>query len=209
MTDMRARRHARLAGGVAVVIGLILPACSSGTKTTPADAGAPIPVTVARVAMADIADTFEAGGVVQARTTATIMARILAPVRDVRVAPGDRVRAGQVLIVLDGRDLSAHARSASAAALAADQGVNAAASEQQSADAVLALARATHERIAVLHAKRSATAQELDDATISLMAGEVASLLLSRMTVPVLYYMAKRHERADQVTVAAPMEVAP
>ena len=68
---------------------------------------------------------------VQARTTATIMARILAPVREVRVAPGDRVRAGQVLIVLDGRDLAAHARSASAAALAADQGVTAAASEQQ------------------------------------------------------------------------------
>ena len=33
---------------------------------------------------------------------------------------------------------------------------------------------------------------------ISLMAGEVASLLLSRMAVPVLYYMAKRHERTDQ-----------
>jgi len=30
---------------------------------------------------------------------------------------------------------------------------------------------------------------------ISLMAGEVASLLLSRMAVPVLYYMAKRHEQ--------------
>jgi len=29
---------------------------------------------------------------------------------------------------------------------------------------------------------------------ISLMAGEVASLLLSRMAVPILYYMAKRHE---------------
>ena len=36
---------------------------------------------------------------------------------------------------------------------------------------------------------------------ISLMAGEVASLLLSRMAVPVLYYMAKRHERTEQVTV--------
>ena len=35
---------------------------------------------------------------------------------------------------------------------------------------------------------------------ISLMAGEVASLLLSRMAVQVLY-MAKRHERADHVTV--------
>ena len=44
---------------------------------------------------------------------------------------------------------------------------------------------------------------------ISLMAGEVASLLLSRMAVPVLYYMAKRHERAEHVTVAVPMEAAP
>ena len=37
---------------------------------------------------------------------------------------------------------------------------------------------------------------------ISLMAGEVASLLLSRMAVPVLYYVAKRHDR-ETVPVAA------
>jgi multidrug efflux pump subunit AcrB len=43
---------------------------------------------------------------------------------------------------------------------------------------------------------------------ISLMAGEVASLLLSRMAVPVLYYMAKRSERTEPVSTAAPMEVA-
>ena len=43
---------------------------------------------------------------------------------------------------------------------------------------------------------------------ISLMAGEVASLLLSRMAVPVLYYMAKRHERTEQMTAAARIEVA-
>jgi multidrug efflux pump subunit AcrB len=43
---------------------------------------------------------------------------------------------------------------------------------------------------------------------ISLMAGEVASLLLSRMAVPVLYYMAKRHERAGHAVVPAPMEAA-
>ena len=29
---------------------------------------------------------------------------------------------------------------------------------------------------------------------IALMAGEVASLLLSRMTVPILYYLSERHE---------------
>ena len=44
---------------------------------------------------------------------------------------------------------------------------------------------------------------------ISLMAGEVASLLLSRMAVPVLYYMAKRYEHHDQVTAATPIEVTP
>jgi multidrug efflux pump subunit AcrB len=38
---------------------------------------------------------------------------------------------------------------------------------------------------------------------ISLMAGEVAALLLSRMTVPVLYYMARRRERPQPALVSA------
>ncbi len=42
---------------------------------------------------------------------------------------------------------------------------------------------------------------------ISLMAGEVASLLLSRMAVPVLYYMAKRRERSAHAGVVVPAEV--
>jgi multidrug efflux pump subunit AcrB len=42
---------------------------------------------------------------------------------------------------------------------------------------------------------------------ISLMAGEVASLFLSRMAVPVLYYMARRHERPHPMTATAPIEV--
>jgi len=183
MTDMMARRERLRVGGAAMTIMTIMTimttitviigsACSSGTTTTSADEAAAIPVTVATVAMADMADTFEAGGIVQARTTATIMARILAPVRSVRVAPGDRVRAGQVLIVLDGADLAARARSARAAAQGAAQAAAAAVSAQHAADAGLVLARATHQRIAGLHDKRSATAQELDDATGALRAAE-------------------------------------
>ena len=42
---------------------------------------------------------------------------------------------------------------------------------------------------------------------ISLMAGEVASLLLSRMAVPVLYFMARRHEHAAASEGAIPVEV--
>jgi multidrug efflux pump subunit AcrB len=43
---------------------------------------------------------------------------------------------------------------------------------------------------------------------ISLMAGEVASLLLSRMAVPVLYYIARRHEGGKPAAMAASMEAA-
>ncbi len=42
---------------------------------------------------------------------------------------------------------------------------------------------------------------------ISLMAGEVASLLLSRMAVPVLYYMARRHDRPAEAEAAVAAEV--
>jgi RND family efflux transporter MFP subunit len=156
---------------VVALMGVALPACSGDTPPPPGERP-PISVEVATAAMADLAGTFEAGGVVQARTTATLTARILAPVREVRVAPGDRVRAGQQLITLDARDLAAYAEGARAGALASEQSVTAAAAEQQAAEAALVLARSTHNRIASLHARRSATAQELDDATGALRAAE-------------------------------------
>ena len=172
MTNMMPRTLPLLAGSVALTFGLAVAACSGRTETAPVTAATPVAVTVVTVAITDVADSFEAGGVVRARTTATLTARILAPVREVRVAPGDRVRAGQVLIVLDGSDLGAYARRAQAGAQAAGQSATAAASEQQAAEAALGLARSTHARIAGLHEKRSATAQELDNATGALRAAE-------------------------------------
>ena len=161
------------AAAAALSISASVTGCSApSADAAPADAAGPIAVTVARVAMTDVASTIDSGGVVQARTTATITARILAPVREVRVSPGDRVRAGQTLIVLDGGDLTAGARAARSAALAAEQGSKAAAAEIQAAEAGLALARASHDRIASLQAKRSATAQELDNATATLRSAE-------------------------------------
>jgi RND family efflux transporter MFP subunit len=172
MTDMKGLRASVLAIGAGLAVGLTTAACSSHPATAPADTAPPMTVKVAKVTAGDLATTFEAGGVVQARTTAVLTARILAPVREVRVVPGDRVRAGQVLVVLDGRDLSAAARSARASASAAGQGATASAAEERAAQAALTLARATHQRIATLQAKRSATQQELDEATATLQAAE-------------------------------------
>lgn len=136
------------------------------------DSALPIGVVTAPVTMADVATALEAGGVVQARTTAAMTARLLAPVREVRVAPGDRVRKGQTLIVLDGDDLAAAARSAQSAAAAAAQGASAADADLQAAEAALTLARASHDRIAGLQARRSATAQEFDEAVAALQSAE-------------------------------------
>lgn len=172
MTNMTWTRRTVLWLGAVAAIGLGAAGCGSRADAPAAAEGPPVPVSVATVALTDVTDSFEAGGVVQARTTATLTARILAPVRDVRVAPGDRVRAGQTLIVLDSADLGAHARSARAAALGADQDIAAAAADQQAAEAGLALARAAHTRIAGLHAKRSATPHELDEATAALRRAE-------------------------------------
>ena len=171
MTHMHARVRYTLVPLV-LVAGVSLWGCSGNPGATSVESAPPLAVETATVAPASLADTFDVGGVVQARTTATLASRILAPVRDVRVAPGDRVRAGQVLIVLDGADLEAQARSASAAAAAADQDVVAYAADQASAEAALTLARTTHARVEGLHSRRSATPNELDEATAALHRAE-------------------------------------
>ena len=191
MKNTTERHHFTFAGAAACVLLIAtLAACASPRAAGASiDAADPIAVTTARVTMTDVAGAVDSGGVVQARTTAVIAARLLAPVREVRVVPGDRVRKGQTLVVLDSADLAAASRAARSAALAAEQGADAAAAELQAAEAALALARVSHDRIAGLHARRSATAQELDDAIAALrsaearVAGASARALQARSTI--------------------------
>ena len=116
--------------------------------------------------------TFEAGGVVRAATTATLASRITAPVLSMRVAAGDRVRAGQVLVVLDGRDLDANRARAAAEVMALERAQAAAAADSAAAEAALTLARASRGRIANLHAHDAATPQQLDEADSALRVAE-------------------------------------
>ena len=149
----KSSRHHR-SHSAALLMSAALAGCSTRpAAAAPADAADPIAVTIAPVVMTDVARAIDAGGVVQARTTATITARILAPVREVRAAPGDQTRKGQTLIVLDGDDLAAGARAARSAALGAEQGAKAAAAELLAAETGVALARVSHDRIAGLQAK--------------------------------------------------------
>lgn len=147
-------------------------AACDNSQETPAAMMTPVEVTIEAAAIHPIRDTFEAGGVVAARTTATIASRIVATVVSVDVTPGVRVRAGQRLIALDGRDLDANRTRAVATVAALERTAAGAAADRDAADAALTLARVTHDRMATLHERRAATPQELDEARSALRGAE-------------------------------------
>ncbi len=146
-------------------------ACSTTPEATPATAP-PIAVTTTTAAMTAVPATFEAGGIVRARLTAAIASRVMATVTDVRVHAGDRVRKGDALVWLDPREMSANRDRAAAAAIAALESSAAAAADVAAAEANLEFARATHQRIAELAAKKSSTPQELDQAVAALRSAD-------------------------------------
>jgi multidrug efflux pump subunit AcrA (membrane-fusion protein) len=96
----------------------------------------------------------------------------MAPIVDVRVRAGDRVRRGDVLVTLDARDLRANDARAQAATVSAAESVRAAEADIRASQSAVQLARLTHERIATLQARRSATTAELDQAVAALSAAE-------------------------------------
>jgi RND family efflux transporter MFP subunit len=215
MKKITASHHLIVAGVTAgLLTSTALAGCSAPrVAAAPADAAEPIAVTVAQAAMTDVANAIDSGGVVQARTTATIAARILAPVREVRVSPGDQVRRGQTLVVLDGVDLAAGARAARSAAVAAEQGAKAAAAEVQAAEAGFALARASHDRIVGLHDRRSATAQELDEVTATLRSAEARVAESAARAAQAVSAVESARAAADQasatesfITITAPFD---
>jgi multidrug efflux pump subunit AcrA (membrane-fusion protein) len=157
------------------VVGLLFTASLAAACSAPkpsASEAPPVAVSVGAVKVTEVAVPFEAGGIIRARTAATIASRIMAPIAAVHVRPGDRVRRGAALVTLDGRDIQANNARASAALISATETARAAEAETRAAQSSLVLARATHERISSLQAKRSATMQELDQAVAGLTAAE-------------------------------------
>ncbi len=138
-----------------------------GCRETPKDPDRSIatdPRPTAAVRLADLPFTFEAGGVVRSRVTASIASRIMAPVTEVHVQAGDRVRQGAPLVTLDGREATAALDRADAGVIGSLEATKAAEGAVRAAEAAASLTRATEARIRTLHDKRSATPQELDQA---------------------------------------------
>jgi RND family efflux transporter MFP subunit len=149
-----------------------LAACGAPPETLADKPAAAVAATLGRVEAVDWPATYEAGGVVRARQVAVVSSRVVAPVVEVRVKAGDRVRRGQVLVQLDAREVGAQAVRASASASGMRLSLEAAQAERRSAESAVVLARATHKRVKGLVDQNSATAQELDQAVAALAGAE-------------------------------------
>jgi multidrug efflux pump subunit AcrA (membrane-fusion protein) len=184
------------------VVALIIVAMSAGGCASPdshtASESAATMVTVTRATVEDVASSFEAGGVVRSRASALIASRVLAPIAQVHVRAGDRVRRGTTLVTLDAQDIHAEKARAEAAFISAAEIARAATGDIRAAESALTLARATHDRIASLHAKRSATAQELDQAVAALTAAEA-----QRASAQSRLAAAEAAQRAAQASASA------
>ena len=161
--------------GLAWLTAFAAAGCTGQTDAPPKSASSPIHVRVAQAELRPLTMTFEAGGVIRAQTTAQVMSRIVAPVVEVRVRPGERVTQGQTVVLLDDRDLAARNVQARAALAAAQSGRKSADANRDAADAALTLAQIHHARVQGLRDRNSATAAELDKATADLRAADGAA----------------------------------
>jgi len=110
MIDRRTRalRGARYGVIVSVALGTFAAACSRApeTKSPVAAAAATVGMTYV-VHDTTISSTFDAAGIAAPIQQATLSTKLMGTVTDVVVQEGDRVTAGQVLVRIDARDLSA------------------------------------------------------------------------------------------------------
>jgi multidrug efflux pump subunit AcrA (membrane-fusion protein) len=126
------------------------------------------------LAVSPVVDTYRASGTVRARETAAVAAKIVAEILDVRVKSGDRVEAGQLLIVLDRRDLEANLRRAEAARTESENVAAETENAIAAAKANLDLARVTHKRFEGLLMEAAVSQQEFDESLARLKNAEAA-----------------------------------
>lgn len=164
----------------AVAAGLVGCGSSHEEKKQAAEpAGPVVAVKLAEAKQTEWPSFYDAVGTVRAVASGQVSGRVMAYVREVRVQAGDRVRAGQTLIVLDGRDLDVRQRQAEAAGVEATMAAGEADHAIAAAKAQLDLAAVTHKRMKDLFDKKSISNQEFDESAARVRMAQ-ASLDMAR-----------------------------
>ncbi|TWI67788.1 RND family efflux transporter MFP subunit [Desulfobotulus alkaliphilus] len=162
----RLRPAGRFFSGLSVLV-FLLAACGSGDKSHER-AGQPSPwqpeATVLALA-GERQEWHEAVGTVRPRTESRIEARIAGQVQEIRVRSGSRVEKGDLLILLDDRQVRARMEQAREALGAARSARNEVLQAIEGAEASLEAARLDYERVQGFFSEGAATRRQLEQAT--------------------------------------------
>lgn len=153
-----------------------LAGCGSGTSESAkkTESVAPIAVSAQRASVVKLPEVYEATGSVRARVTTVLSARTMGSILEVRVQPGDTVKAGQLIAMIDSRDIETSRRQAEAGRREAQDAQPEADSGVAAAKAQLDLAESSHRRMKSLFDDKSITAQEFDEAEARLKTARAA-----------------------------------
>ena len=139
-------------------------ACSTGQKGPPEAGPVVRGVKIETVRLQSAPIFYEAVGTIRCVTTSVLAAQLSGTVREFRVKPGDRVKRGQLLALLDDRSPRAQLGAAQAGVEEALQGLTEVEQALQAAVADRQFAEATYRRYQGLLGKNSVSRQEFDGA---------------------------------------------
>ncbi|MCX7805445.1 MAG: efflux RND transporter periplasmic adaptor subunit [Planctomycetota bacterium] len=137
-------------------------------------ASEPVRVRAAAAAMVDAEEFNEFAGTVQSRRVVQVSPQVMGRVREITVAAGDRVRAGQTLVVLDDQELQARVKQAEESVRAADAAAKAAEAGVEAARAAVRLAELELERQKATYAAGATPKAALDQAETALRTAAAA-----------------------------------
>jgi multidrug efflux pump subunit AcrA (membrane-fusion protein) len=158
------------------------------------------------VKLSPVEEAYEAVGTVHSKTTSLLSSKAVGNILAVHVREGDRVRTGQLLIEIDGRDTRAQLQKAQAglrevqdAQEEMDQNILAAESVREAAEAGRSLAQSTFNRYKALLEQRSVSQQEFDEVRARLKVADAEVDRAGRMLQALLAKKNQIHAKQDQV----------
>jgi RND family efflux transporter MFP subunit len=142
---------------IMVATFFLLSGCTGKIQPGSAEVKRPLvrSVKVTRVPLSQVDTFYETSGTVKAANTSMIASRVMGTVLSVKVREGERVRTGQVLMVLDDRDMAQKVNGAEAGHKDAQGALDAAGQKRSLADI-------TYQRYGRLYSEKVISRQEMD-----------------------------------------------
>ena len=156
---------------IALLMSAIALLSACGSESAPATKGSRsyTPESTALVERATLPRLFDAVGTVKARTDVRVEAQVTGRVLKVLVRPGDQVKAGDELIVLDSRASQARLERSKQAQNSATSMAGQARDQLAAAQAELTKAKSSYQRMKKLHEQKVVTAEEMEKSEASFL----------------------------------------